>query len=297
MEADLTTRALAAVERLGLAQLLLLSTLLVLVVGAVDFWTGEELSLTVLYLVPVGLAAWSASVRLRWGIVLMSAAVWWMADQAAGRAYSQWWIGYWNAGVRLVTFVTVASALSTIHDLLQRERQLARTDGLTGLVNARAFRAAVEVELERAQRTRRAFSLLYLDVDRFKAVNDLQGHAAGDRLLRAVAGALRERLRRIDTVARLGGDEFAVLLPEVGPDAVEPLVGELRLAVERAVRAGGWPVSVSIGATTVADPAASAAAVLEHADGLMYAAKQERHGSFRHAVLATAAAPPTEFAS
>ncbi|MDZ7749697.1 MAG: diguanylate cyclase [Halofilum sp. (in: g-proteobacteria)] len=97
---------------------------------------------------------------------------------------------------------------------LQEQEQLARTDPLTGLWNTRAFGQALEQELARLRRNGRPFTLVYLDLDRFKPVNDRYGHAFGDTLIRETARRLQEYFRAMDTVARIGGDEFVVLSPD-----------------------------------------------------------------------------------
>jgi diguanylate cyclase len=91
-------------------------------------------------------------------------------------------------------------------------------DGLTGLMNARFFHAALDREVDRSYRTGRSCALLLLDIDHFKHVNDNYGHPAGDGVLQALARQLRISLRVMDTAARIGGEEFAVILPECSPE-------------------------------------------------------------------------------
>jgi diguanylate cyclase (GGDEF)-like protein len=120
------------------------------------------------------------------------------------------------------------------------------------VLNSRAFFEALSVEIARTRRSGRGFALAYLDVDNFKLVNDTRGHWAGDVLLRLIADSVRQGLRTTDVVARLGGDEFALLLGEATEQtahmALTRIVAQLRLAA----RAGGWPISYSIGAVVFA---------------------------------------------
>src|SRR5581483_9052415 len=108
-----------------------------------------------------------------------------------------------------------------VEDISERKRaerelrRLADQDALTGLLNRRGFLDGVQRELRRMQRAEERGALLSLDLDNFKQVNDSAGHAAGDRVLRATADVLRQRLRATDVVGRLGGDEFAALLLDV----------------------------------------------------------------------------------
>ena len=164
---------------------------------------------------------------------------------------------------------------------LQQEQILARTDPLTGLWNARALRDAVHNELARVERGGAPFTLVYMDLDRFKPVNDRFGHAFGDDLLLRIARHLEAHFRTMDTVARIGGDEFAVLSPGSRGEDVARRVEELRCAIEAAMQRAGVDVTVSTGVLTCRTASAGAEALLHEADRLMYRAK---HGSGNTAV-------------
>jgi len=166
----------------------------------------------------------------------------------------------------------------------QLER-LAFSDGLTGIANRRAFDQQFEREWQRALRTGAWLSLLLMDVDHFKAYNDLHGHARGDECLRAVAQSLATRVQRPgDLVARYGGEEFVVLLPDTPPEGAAALGASLLAAVDAAGLAHGaspvgLAVTMSVGAAS-AVPARSAdrTALVVAADAQLYRAKAEgRH--------------------
>jgi diguanylate cyclase (GGDEF)-like protein len=157
---------------------------------------------------------------------------------------------------------------------------LARSDGLTGLLNRRAFEAALEDECARARRSGSPLSVVYLDIDHFKHVNDRAGHAAGDQVLRqlalAIAGAIRER---VDGGYRLGGDEFALLLPASAKEQAELVVGRIRSFCSD--RDALWAVgALDFSAGIVEfDSGESAQALLQRGDAAMYRQKQARGGS------------------
>ena len=158
----------------------------------------------------------------------------------------------------------------------RRLKQWANRDGLTGLWN----RERLVQELDRflaegRRRDDRAGSLLYVDLDGFKAVNDSHGHAAGDELLRAVAQAIEGRVRYSDTVARIGGDEFAVLLPGTTIAQAER-VGEKIEAAVVAVWPAGMRGGASVGAIALERGRGTAAAALAAADREMYEVKRGR---------------------
>jgi diguanylate cyclase (GGDEF)-like protein len=183
------------------------------------------------------------------------------------------------------------------HDLQEqlrsRERALERLaflDELTGLPNRRYLRRQLESLRSRAQRHGLGLAVLMIDLDRFKALNDTLGHQAGDLALRAVAGRLRERVRREDVVGRLGGEEFAVALPDAGRDGALALAEDLRAAIaERPVRAGGEAVPLTVSIGVAVWDGESLDALLSRADAALYEAKEA--GRDRVA-LAPAAGPP-----
>ena len=125
--------------------------------------------------------------------------------------------------------------------------ELSQTDPLTGLGNARVLEERIRDETARARRYRHPLSLLFIDVDGLKRINDQAGHVAGDAALRRVASALREAARRTDVAARWGGDEFALLAPETASDAGARLGERIRALVGRP---GAEHVTVSVGVAT-----------------------------------------------
>jgi diguanylate cyclase (GGDEF)-like protein len=152
-------------------------------------------------------------------------------------------------------------------------RALAMTDVLTGLANRPAFMQALERAIARQRRHGEAFTLLYLDLDGFKAVNDTAGHAAGDDVLREVASVLRDWVRKEDVAARVGGDEFAAVLVLAAEDHGAAGADRIRAAIADRMRAASRAVTASVGAVCFRKTPPSAAQALSIADELMYAAK------------------------
>ena len=183
--------------------------------------------------------------------------------------------------VLLVCLATLAGALVAYSlSAHQRIRSMALHDTLTGLANRYQFNLRGQDMFALAKRSRRHLSLLNIDIDDFKSVNDTYGHAAGDSVLIQVANALRACFRETDLLARLGGDEFVVLLPDtpMGP-ALEALLGRLRSAVD-VVLPGSAPVklSISIGVATCSDTTSSLDSLMRQADEAMYLVKDHaRH--------------------
>jgi len=247
---------------------------LVGLLGLLDYLTGFEISFAFFYLLPVGLAAWSLGRPAGLAVSALSAVVWLVANQAAGNPETQIVVLGWNAATRLGFFVVVTELMSRQRRALERERTLARTDVLTGVLNGRAFTEMLEAELARARRYERPFSLAYVDLDNFKTVNDRFGHSTGDDLLQTVAKMLLASVRRTDTVARLGGDEFGVLFPETPGAPARRAADTMRERLLHAMRAHEWPVTFSIGVLTCHTCPDSADALIARADALMYDVKR-----------------------
>ncbi len=171
----------------------------------------------------------------------------------------------------------------------EKIRLLANHDGLTGLLNHLSFQNIFEREFERHRRHERNLSLLFVDVDRFKQINDAYGHQVGDRVLREVARILTANLRKIDYVFRYGGDEFVVLMTETDSQRATMLAHRIRGAVKReigGINSSRAPVSISIG---IADCNALSQIdreeLLFRADGALYQAKNSGRDQIRVAEL------------
>ena len=178
---------------------------------------------------------------------------------------------------RITHFVCAGRDASARVRSINRLMHQATHDSLTDLPNRSLFLDRLGQALKYASRRREGFTLAIADIDRFKAVNDTLGHAAGDAVLRAVASRLRQYVRDVDTVARLGGDEFGVILVDVGDLAsASKLLDKMLMAFRAPVRAEerAIQVSLSIGACVFPTDADSETALLRRADFAMYAAKR-----------------------
>jgi diguanylate cyclase (GGDEF)-like protein len=157
----------------------------------------------------------------------------------------------------------------------RRLEALATTDPLTGLPNHRALMSGLDAELERAQRYHRPCSLIFLDIDHFKALNDTWGHPAGDAALQEVAAVARRALRSIDVLGRLGGEEFLAILPETENEAALQAAERVRATVAAHVFSlgDGAHLTCSLGVATYPNDAEGRDELIELADRAMYAAK------------------------
>ncbi len=178
---------------------------------------------------------------------------------------------------RVVNYVAVLSDISPMKHAEEKLRHLAHHDALTGLPNRLLFSANLEQAIELARRHRQPLALMFLDLDRFKRINDTLGHPVGDRLLQIVGERLRAAVRAEDTVARLGGDEFTVVLSELGhPEEAATQAAKLIKTIGEPMIVEGHDVTVgvSVGIAVFPDNGADAKELIKAADTALYRAKE-----------------------
>src|SRR3954471_6962650 len=234
------------------------------------FKSTPGLNFAVLYLVPISFFTWFIGLRSGIAAACGSVVALLSFDLLHGiRAHP-----YWDTVMNLGMFIFMVFILAEVRALYERERDLSRTDALTGLLNRRAFVERLERERERHARFPRPITLAYLDVDDFKKVNATHGHAAGDELLITAAEAMEETVRSVDSVGRLGGDEFALLMPETDAAAAKLAIEKVQRRLRDAVQGREWQASFSIGVVTFDAVPGSAEEMLTVADSVMYSVKQ-----------------------
>jgi diguanylate cyclase (GGDEF)-like protein len=254
-------------------QLAAASFVLVAIIGIIDHLTGYELAFSIFYTIPIGVSSWYVGNRSGVAVCIVSGLTWLAVDFTSGHPYSHPAIPFWNMGVRLAFFIVIARLLARLRTALELQSAWAQQDGLTGIMNARAFRRQCRFVTKLAARHKHTIALGYLDLDGFKGVNDTLGHGVGDHILTAVAGELASRLRASDFVGRLGGDEFAVLLSETDAAGARILFGRMREQLLDLAARNGWPIGFSIGVAVFHSPPANVDDALRCADELMYRVK------------------------
>jgi diguanylate cyclase (GGDEF)-like protein len=158
--------------------------------------------------------------------------------------------------------------------LFQSIQQLAITDSLTGIFNRRHLFELGQREFQRAKRFKRPLSVLMIDIDRFKSVNDRFSHSIGDAVLKQLADLLKNSLREFDIVGRYGGEEFVIVLPETGLTAAVEIAERLRLQINTTFKTSSLPpITVSIGAASIQADTPDLETLIHYADNAMYQAK------------------------
>jgi diguanylate cyclase (GGDEF)-like protein len=169
------------------------------------------------------------------------------------------------------------SYFKRMRDYNSQLQDLASHDPLTRVFNARAYYGACDQQIHASQRGNQPFSVLFIDLDHFKSINDNYGHAVGDDVLRTVAQTIRQTVRRSDITGRIGGEEFSVFLPNTQVQGAEQLAETLRQAVEAIhIEVDGvhLKITASIGVAAKRFDQETMQAIQQHADQAMYEAKR-----------------------
>ena len=239
---------------------------------------GRHISLDVLFCLPIIQTAHLASIRANRrydtqtstfvGIAL--ALVLSATEAAITWPYFPMTAFVLNTFTRSVVFTVIGRVLIK----LWREREYARKDMLTGLANRLELLERLEIEQGRSERSGRPYSLLFIDIDQFKEMNDNHGHRVGDEVIKILADILRESSRKVDVAARHGGDEFVLLLPDTDERFCDILIKRIEASTKQAFEGRFWPISISIGRTTHIGKTREVDWVIRLADENMYEAKR-----------------------
>lgn len=244
---------------------------LLIVLAVVDFSLGEDYRLHSLYLFPF---AYIAVHCPHLGAAIAAGAMTFGLQVAVFLWYPL------PSHTKLVSMLVSLSVICLTGTLARSLRNTLRTtyynathDALTGLHNRRSFDEFLSAEISRQKRFGSPFSLLLLDLDRFKELNDTRGHATGDRALRLTADALKSGTRESDRVARLGGDEFIALLPNASQTDCATIGAHVAQRIAETMTTAGYTITASIGTKTFDTQPDSAEKALKQVDDALYAAK------------------------
>jgi diguanylate cyclase (GGDEF)-like protein len=235
----------------------------------------NQLPFSMLYLVPSMMVTWFGGMRSGIKTSVASSLISLLAYLVTNRFYFGLSASYWASTVKLGFFLIVVPMLWVLKSSLEHQQQFGRTDFLTGVPNRRSFIEAAKSEISRAQRYGHPFTVIYIDLNNFKMINDRFGHATGDKLLRLLAQGIQEKIRETDLLARLGGDEFGILLPQTDSQVAELVVQRLQGVSVPLVQEKGWAMSFSMGVVTFLESPASAEEMLSFADKIVYSAKRD----------------------
>jgi diguanylate cyclase (GGDEF)-like protein len=249
--------------------------------GILDYLSGNEFTFSLFYLAPILLVTWAANLKTGQFLSLLSALTLIGVQIAGGLEYSHPIFYFLNTLVRTAIYVILTDLVDKLKKTQKKEQLAARTDFVTGIANRRYFHELLETEIERIRRYPHPITVVYMDMDNFKQVNDLFGHKMGDEVLRCIASELKSKLRKTDIIARLGGDEFALLLPSARLPEAEVVISKVRTNLTEEMRQRNWPVTFSMGAVVCIAPPHSAEQIIDMADELMYEVKNSTKNNVR----------------
>ena len=262
--------------------LFLVCLVLTVFVGVIDDLSGPETTMTLFYVVPISLASWYGSRSMGVIVAVVAIATLMTAEAESGRHYSRLYSLVWNNLARFGLLTLISYLVASLRERFEAEKNLAETDPLTTAFNGRAFRERAVTEIHRLERYRRPFTVAYLDVDDFKKVNDIHGHAVGDELLKKVVSAIRPCVRELDVVARLGGDEFAILFVDTPLPGAAEAMDKIHACLLEVMQEMSIPVTFSVGMVTYEESPSDVRQMLRLADEAMYTVKRQGKNRVMH---------------
>jgi diguanylate cyclase (GGDEF)-like protein len=241
-------------------------------IAFIDKATGPDTSIGVFYILPIVASAWALTRPIAYAVSAICAVAWYGDSQPLYPAELDIFKFAWNMLMLGGVFATLSLLVRAARILIDEQKRLAATDPLTALPNARAFKERLELEIARSHRSNASLTLVYLDCDNFKTVNDTLGHRIGDELLVSIGAALRGSIRSTDVAARIGGDEFALLLNDCDRAATDRVIADIRRAVD-SINLHQHKVTLSIGVATGQGAGLHFARFVDRADAALYTAK------------------------
>jgi diguanylate cyclase (GGDEF)-like protein len=266
-------KLLTKMENIPLWVMTILIPVLIFIVAMADYETGYEVAFSIFYLLPVTLTAFFFKREYGIFIAAVCSLLWGYINQTSGQTYSNHYILYWNDFTRFAYFAFTVIIFCDLHDAIHKERELSMIDPLTGIFNRRMFYSEITRQLAQLKRYKRPFCVVYIDMDKFKSVNDTLGHAVGDQVIETTAKSLKQQTRDTDVIARLGGDEFGIIMPETNGAQAEIVLSRLRERLNTNMGDRGWPVTASMGVNVV-ENVTTLDEIIDSADQLMFKVKK-----------------------
>ena len=266
--------------------LILIVCTLAVIIGIVDYITSFGISISFFYLAPILLAAWYIDRTTGVVLSITSAIIWFITSAITIPSRGiQIWVLIWNAAILLGFFLVSTVLLANLRRSLGRERKLARTDYLTGILNSRAFHEEANIEIARAKRSQKPFTIAYFELVNFKEITTRFGHAQAEKVLRFIGRELSRYLRVTDVIGRMGGEEFIILFSETDQQNATSVIARLYSLLIAEIHKKEWPIMISMGVLTCNETTIELNKVLNEIDKMMYGAKRSGKSQITYRVL------------
>lgn len=269
-----TDLASSRITPIGELLIVTVALLTIVGIGAADIYLGHEISLSVLYLLPVAATTWYVGKQAGWIICAASTGAIVGEHLLSGYNAQNPIAAAWSAIVHLIFMLSFIWLFSRLREMLELQEKLATIDPLTGVMNRRAFMERLTFVFRFAEREKLPVTLIYIDVDNFKQINDRYGHAEGDRILRCIGDSLIRSTRKSDLVCRLGGDEFVVVLPDSSGWHARDCARKLQHTLSSSLGSPPVTPTCSIGCVTFMTPPTDMETALAAGDSMMYRVKR-----------------------
>jgi diguanylate cyclase (GGDEF)-like protein len=255
--------------------LILIICALAAIIGSVDYITSFDISISLFYLAPILLAAWYIDRTAGVVLSITSAIIWFVtsATTIPSRGIPIW-VLIWDAAILLGFFLVSAVLLTNLRHSLDREKKLARTDYLTGILNSRAFHEQANIEIARANRSQKPFTIAYFELVNFKEIFNRFGQAQAEKVLGFIGRELSRYLRVTDVIGRMGGEEFIILFSETDQQNATSVIARLYSMLTSEIHKKKWPILISMGVLTCNETAIELDRVLNEIDKMMYGARR-----------------------
>ncbi|MFO7896741.1 MAG: GGDEF domain-containing protein [Candidatus Cloacimonadales bacterium] len=257
-----------------------LGIILSLSITVIRYITGPAFQIEQFYLIPIAIVAWYVNRDAATIIATISILFWVIFDFFTMQTLAGGLAPGLNEVFRLIIFIFIILLIDKTKYQIKKLTQQSVTDPLTQLLNRRAFFQHLERELEVSRRYETSVSLIYIDLDNFKTINDTLGHQAGDKVLKTTSQILTENTRNSDIIGRMGGDEFCIILPQTTAQAAQIVYEKLSETTRLLFQRNRWPVSLSAGIIEFYDKELSGEVLVNKADELMYKAKNSGKNKF-----------------
>ena len=256
----------------------------IIVIGFLDFITGVELSFSLFYLLPISIVTWFLGKKLGILFSFFSVIIWQIVNIISGQNINNYLIASWNFLTYLIIFLMIAFLLDEINNLLYKVQNVGILDVLTGVSTRKRFHRSLNHELFKLKQSKDPFSLVYIDLDHFKKLNDKLGHFKGDLVLKTISKTIQKNIRDIDIIGRLGGNEFAIILRETDEKLAKEIVPKLQQSLLKSMEKNKWLITFSIGVMTYINTPTSTNEAINLAKELMYDVKSSGRNNIKYSL-------------